>query len=103
MILAEPQIPDDATVTPGVEGFLVFAALAVIVLLLVLSMSRHLRKVDSRAAMLEAEEAERRAAEAAAADGEQAAATDPGAAAEVPVAPDEDRPAPGSGPRRDEG
>ena len=65
-LFADQQLPDDATVTPGVEGFLVFFVLAIIVVLLVLSMSKHLRRVDMRAAEEadEAEEAERRAAEA---------------------------------------
>lgn len=65
MILADQQIPDDATVTPGIEGFMVFALLAVIVLLLVLSMSKHLRRIDKRAAE-EAADAEDAAREAAA-------------------------------------
>jgi hypothetical protein len=63
-VTAEQQIPDDATVTPGIEGFLTFFALAIIVVLLVLSMSKHLRRVDARAAEEAADEADRLAAEA---------------------------------------
>ena len=37
---------DDNKVTPGVLGFLVFAALAVAVWLLMKSMNRHMGKVD---------------------------------------------------------
>ncbi|MGW8887643.1 hypothetical protein [Streptomyces sp. NPDC055749] len=37
---------DDDKVTPGVLGFLVFAALAVAVWLLMKSMNRHMGKVD---------------------------------------------------------
>ena len=65
-VAADQQIPDDATVTPGIEGFLTFFVLAIIVVLLVLSMSKHLRRVDLRAAQEEADEADRRAAESAA-------------------------------------
>lgn len=64
MMFADQQIPDDVTVTPGLEGFLTFFALAIIVVLLVLSMSKHLRRVDTRAAQEEADEADRLAAEA---------------------------------------
>lgn len=63
-VVADQQIPDDATVTPGLEGFLTFFALAIIVVLLVLSMSKHLRRVDTRAAEEAADEADRRAADA---------------------------------------
>ncbi|MBD0745360.1 hypothetical protein [Streptomyces sp. CBMA152] len=37
---------DDNKVTPGVLGFIVFAALAVGVWMLMKSMNRHMRKVD---------------------------------------------------------
>lgn len=89
MITLEQQIPDDATVTPGIEGFAVFALLAVIVLLLVLSMSRHLRKVDTHAAQLEADEADRRAAEEDAAGTAGAAAAPDGTSATEPPATDD--------------
>ncbi len=62
-MLADTQPPDPLTVTPGVGGFLVFGLLALIVILLVLNMSKHLRRIDARAAQQEADEAERRAAE----------------------------------------
>lgn len=61
MILAD-STPDAATVTPGIAGFLTFFALAVIVVLLVLNMSKHLRRIDARAAQQEAEEAAAREA-----------------------------------------
>ncbi|GAB2606853.1 hypothetical protein [Pseudactinotalea suaedae] len=67
---ANQQIPDDATVTPGIEGFLTFFVLAIVVVLLVLSMSKHLRRVDLRAAQEEADEADRLAAESGDADGD---------------------------------
>jgi len=54
--------PDAASVTPGIAGFLTFFALAVIVVLLVLNMSKHLRRIDARAAQEEAAEAVARAA-----------------------------------------
>lgn len=63
MNLAEPTPvePDPSIVTPGVPGFVVFALLAIIVLVLVLSMSRHLRRIDVRAAQEERDEQERAA------------------------------------------
>lgn len=61
MIFADTA-PDAATVTPGIAGFLTFFALAVIVVLLVLNMSKHLRRIDARAAQEEAEEAAAREA-----------------------------------------
>lgn len=61
MILAGTT-PDAATVTPGIGGFLTFFILAVVVVLLVLNMSKHLRRIDARAAQDEAREAAERAA-----------------------------------------
>jgi flagellar biosynthesis/type III secretory pathway M-ring protein FliF/YscJ len=54
--------PDAATVTPGIGGFLTFFVLAVVVVLLVLNMSKHLRRIDARAAEDEAREATEREA-----------------------------------------
>lgn len=68
MIFANQQVPDPVTVTPGLAGFLTFAALAVVVILLVLNMSKHLRRVDARAAQ-EAEDERIAQAEAARASG----------------------------------
>ncbi len=59
---------DENKVTPGVLGFLVFAALAVGVWLLMKSMNRHMGKVDF-------EEAPDPAAEPAGTDGKAEAAT----------------------------
>ncbi len=57
------KVPD-AAVTPGVWGFVVTAAIGVVVILLILDMVRLLRRVNYRA-----EVRERIAAEQAAADG----------------------------------
>lgn len=75
MILAD-TMPADATVTPGLEGFLTFFALAVIVVLLVLNMSKHLRRIDARAAQQEAEESAARAAAQEGVDAENPEAAD---------------------------
>ncbi|HYI44096.1 MAG TPA: hypothetical protein VE174_01365 [Actinomycetota bacterium] len=92
MILAGTT-PDAATVTPGIGGFLTFFILAVVVVLLVLNMSKHLRRIDARAAEDEAREAAERERE----PGSEAGATsdtEPGAGAatapEVGSAPADD-------------
>ncbi|MFV0426695.1 MAG: hypothetical protein ACK5KU_06625 [Beutenbergiaceae bacterium] len=59
VLLAQAEAPDPQTVTPGVEGFIAFGVLALMMIFLVLNMSRHLRKIDARAAAQRAaEEAE---------------------------------------------
>ena len=44
-LVATPEGPDPDKVTPGLAGFLVMFALAIVTLLLARSMTRHLRKV----------------------------------------------------------
>ncbi|MFV0253010.1 MAG: hypothetical protein ACK5H2_06690 [Beutenbergiaceae bacterium] len=86
---AENEPPDPSIVTPGVEGFIAFGILAVLMILLVLSMSRHLRKVDLRAAQQAADEAAAQTAE----DGQKGAGGTPD-----PDLADGDRPDPADRP-----
>lgn len=83
MILAGTT-PDAATVTPGIGGFLTFFILAVVVVLLVLNMSKHLRRIDARAAEDEARKA---------AEDDALSETEPGAGAGASSGP-EARPTP---------
>mgnify|MGYP001227890705 CR=1 FL=1 len=66
LVMSTPG-PDDGldpnTVTPGVAGFIVTFALAVVVVLLVISMVRRTRRVVHRAAVNERLDAEEAAAE----------------------------------------
>ena len=58
------NVPDDA-VTPGVWGFVVTAAIGIVVILLILDMVRRLRRVNYRAQVRERLAAEQAAAAAA--------------------------------------
>lgn len=55
-VAARTEPPDPSIVTPGVEGFIAFGVLALMVIGLVLLMSRQLRRIDTRVAHQQAEE-----------------------------------------------
>lgn len=88
-----PYDPDQ--VTPGVIGFAVTAAVALVVILLLLDFTRRVRRINDRAdirARIDAEVAERDALERAVAEGqpdavEEAAARDAGIAEGGPAGP----------------
>lgn len=83
----QPTPPDEEDITPGVVGFVVTFLIAVAALLLILDMSRRIRRTNQRAQVREQLEAELRDAELAAADGE---AVDGGSPETGRPAPDED-------------
>ena len=89
-VLADAPQLDPAIVSPGLGGFLVFFALALVCWLLFRSFSKHLRRVNVRAA------AEARAAAQARADMDAAAAADEA----IVVAPTGDAPT-GDAPNHD--
>jgi len=58
-----PSIPAEDVTTPGPWGFIAFFGVAVVVLLLVIDMTRRIRRVRYRAEVNEKLDAEQRAAE----------------------------------------
>jgi hypothetical protein len=59
-----PSIPAEDVTTPGPWGFIAFFGVAVVVLLLIIDMTRRIRRVRYRAEVNEKLDAEARAAEA---------------------------------------
>lgn len=67
-VTLDAMTPERLAISPGIEGFVVFFVLAIAIVLLVLNMSKHLRRVDRHRieqemrAEFEAEQEQKRAA-----------------------------------------